>query len=146
MKAIKHRVGIQASAEKIYQALTTNEGLMQWWTNDVTGAGEVGAIIKFRFNGGGPDFKVIELIENKTVRWNHSGNMPEAWMGTEVLFELKEEDNQTFVSFSHAKWQEANDFMAHCNTKWAVFLISLKEAIENNKGRPFPNDISIDHS
>ena len=146
MFAINHRVGIEGSPETIYKALTTNDGLIQWWTNDITGAGDVGSIIKFRFNGGGPDFAVTELIPNKTVRWKHSGDVPEPWMGTEILFELQTDDKQTFVRFTHSNWNESTDFMAHCSTKWAVFLLSLKEAVETNQGRPFPNDIPIDHS
>jgi len=67
-------------------------------------------------------------------------------MGTEILFELRAEQAQTFVRFTHSNWKEASDFMAHCSTKWAVFLLSLKDAVENSKGKPFPNDIHIDHS
>ena len=146
MTDINHRVGIKASPGEIYEALTTDDGLTKWWTNDISGAGEVGSIIEFRFNGGGPDFAVIELIPNKTVRWKHSGNMPESWIGTEILFQLQVEGEQTFVRFTHSNWKESTDFMAHCSTKWAVFLISLKEAVEPDQGRPFPGDMQIDHS
>lgn len=146
MYAITHRVGINASAEAIYKALTTNEGLMTWWTNDVIGAGDIGSLIKFRFNGGGPDFKVIELRTNNLVRWQHSGDMPQAWTNTEVCFEIQPHTEQTFVNFSHTNWQESSEFMAHCCTKWGVFLLSLKDALEIGKGRAFPNDIHIDHS
>ena len=146
MHEITHRIGIKASAEKVYQLLTTNSGLTQWWTNDVSGAGDAGSIIKFRFNGGGPDFLVSELIPNKQVAWKHSGSVPEAWMGTEIVFDLSQEDEQTFVRFTHRNWSESGDFMAHCSTKWAVFLSSLKDAAETGKGKPFPDDIQIDHS
>ena len=146
MVNINHRIGIKASPEKIYEALTTDDGLKKWWTNDISGAGMVGSTIKFRFNGGGPDFTVKKLIPNKIVCWKHSGNMPEPWIKTEVLFQLEAEDNQTFVRFTHSNWNETTDFMAHCNTKWAVFLLSLKDALETGKGTPFPNDIQIDHS
>jgi len=146
MPDINHRVGIKASPEKIYEALTTNEGLASWWTNDVSGAGDVGAVIEFRFDGGGPDFAVTELVPNQLVRWKHSGNMPQPWMGTEILFELQLEAEQTFVRFTHANWQQTTDFMAHCSTKWAVFMVSLKEAVEAGHGRPFPTDVHIDHS
>ena len=146
MVNINHRIGIKASPEKIYEALTTDDGLKKWWTNDISGAGMVGSTIKFRFNGGGPDFTVKKLIPNKIVCWKHSGNMPEPWIKTEVLFQLEAEDNQTFVRFTHSNWNETTDFMAHCNTKWAVFLLSLKDALETGKGTPFPNDIPIDHS
>ncbi|OOZ11888.1 hypothetical protein BOW25_10695 [Solemya velum gill symbiont] len=84
MVDIIHRVGIAASADEVYSALTTNEGLAKWWTTDTTGAGNVGSIIKFRFDGGGPDFEVAELQPDSVVRWKHSGEMPGPWMGTEV--------------------------------------------------------------
>lgn len=146
MADINHRVGIKASLEKIYEALTTDEGLTKWWTNDISGSGKVGSAIEFRFNGGGPDFIVTKLIPNKIVCWQHSGSTPESWIGTEILFQLEAEENQTFVRFTHSNWKETTDFMAHCSTKWAVFLLSLKDALETGKGNPFPNDVQIDHS
>jgi len=145
MPNIIHRVGIKGSAKEVYAALTTDEGLSSWWTNDTTGAGDVGSIIKFRFNGGGPDFEVIELQKNSLVKWKHSGEMPPAWMGTEISFQLSTDADQTYVLFLHANWKQQSDFMGHCSTKWATFLLSLKAAIETGKGKPFPNDIAIDH-
>jgi uncharacterized protein YndB with AHSA1/START domain len=145
MFAIHHQVGIKASPDRIFQALTTDEGLSKWWTNDTSGAGDVGAIIQFRFNGRGPDFLVTELVANKTVRWRHSGSTPEAWIGTEVLFQLQEDENQTFVRFIHSNWSESTDILAHCSTKWAVFLLSLKDYLEANQGRAFPYDVQISY-
>jgi hypothetical protein len=59
---------------------------------------------------------------------------------------LTESNGQVFVRFRHSSWQEASDFLAHCSSKWGVFLLSLKDAIETGTGRPFPHDIHIDHS
>jgi len=145
MPDIIHRIGILSPIADVYKALTTDEGLSRWWTQDTTGAGEVGSVIKFRFNGEGPDFKVIELLPDTMVRWSHSGDMPTAWMGTEVSFELSHKNAQTYVFFLHANWQEASEFMGHCSTKWGVFLMSLKDSLETGKGHPFPDDIHIDH-
>ncbi len=146
MAEINHRVGIKGSPDAIYHALTTNEGLSAWWTTDTQGAGDVGSIINFRFGGGGPDFEVVALEPGIMVQWKHRGAVPEDWMGTEITFVLRKEENETIVRFQHADWQEATDFLAHCSTKWAVFLLSLKEFIETGKGRPFPGDVPIDHS
>ena len=146
MIEINHQVGIKASSEKIYELLTTNIGLSKWWTNDTSGAGEIGSTIQFRFNGGGPDFSVTKLVPNKLVGWKHSGSMPEPWMDTEILFKLTAAEDQTYVRFTHSNWKEPSDFMAHCSTKWAVFLLSLKDAAETGTGKPFPNDMQIDHS
>lgn len=144
MAEINHRIGIRASAAEVYQRLTTDRGLSSWWTEDTRGAGHPGSIIEFRFGGGGPDFEVIELIPDKLVRWRHSGRMPEAWMDSEICFELSEDDRQTILLFSHYNWKRSDDFLAHCSTKWAIFMMSLKAAIEEGAGNPYPNDVHID--
>ena len=145
MPDIIHRIGIACPAEQVYKALVSDEGLSRWWTTDTRGAGDVGSIIRFRFDGSGPDFEVAELQTNRLVRWQHSGDMPGAWMGTQVSFELSEGDGQTYLFFAHSGWKQVSEFMGHCSTKWAVFLLSLKDALETGKGRPFPDDIHIDH-
>jgi uncharacterized protein YndB with AHSA1/START domain len=146
MPEVNHRVGIRGSLHDVYTALTTDAGLSTWWTGDTTGAGPVGSVIAFRFNGDGPDFEVVELQPDRLVRWRHSGDMPAEWQGTEVSFELTEVEGQVFVRFRHSHWEQASDFLAHCSSKWGVFLLSLKDAIETGTGRPFPHDIHIDHS
>ena len=144
MAEIRHRVGVKGSAAQVYQLLTTDEGLSKWWTTDTRGAGEVGSIIEFRFGGVGPDFEVIELIPDRLVRWRHSGDMPPAWMGSEILFELDEDKMQTILNFRHSNWQQADEFLAHCSTKWGVFMMSIKSCIETGRGQPYPDDVHID--
>jgi hypothetical protein len=144
MAEIRHRVGIKGAADAIYRLLTTDEGLSRWWTTDTSGAGEPGSIIHFRFGDDGPRFEVVELIDDRLVHWRHHGGMPEAWMGTEIRFELAPESQQTIVNFNHYNWRQADEFLAHCCTKWGIFMMSLKAAIENGRGRPFPDDVHID--
>lgn len=145
MHEIYHRVGISAAPERVYQALTTDEGLSRWWTGDTSGAGETGSVIRFGFGGVGIDFEVAELQANSLVRWKHVGEIPEAWMDTEVRFGLMPGEDQTYVHFAHSDWKEKTDFMGHCSTKWAVFLLSLKDLLEKGEGHPFPHDVSVDH-
>ncbi len=144
MAEIKHRVGIKGGAAEIYPLLTTDTGLAKWWTTDTRGAGDVGSIIEFRFDGAGPDFEVVELVPDRRVHWRHHGDTPPAWIGTEVRFDLHEDDRQTVIGFSHDKWATADDFFAHCCTKWGVFLMSIKSCIETGKGHPYPDDVHID--
>jgi hypothetical protein len=76
-------------------------------------------------------------IKDYTVCWNHLGNMPESLSNTEISFQIEAEENQAFLRFTLSNWNETTDFMANCNTKWAVFLLNLKDALENGKGNPF---------
>jgi uncharacterized protein YndB with AHSA1/START domain len=144
MIEIKHRVGISGSAQEIFQLLTTDAGLSKWWTTDTHGAGGPGSVIAFRFGDAGPDFEVIELVANRKVVWRHSGEMPTAWMGSEISFLLEETEKQTFVNFRHYNWHQSDDFLAHCSTKWGIFMMSIKSCIETGRGQPYPDDIHID--
>jgi len=56
---------------------------------------------------------------------------------------LKFKKDETFVLFTHANWKKPDEFMRHCSTKWATFLLSLKGWLEREEGRPAPYDIKI---
>ena len=142
MVDILHRVGIVASPDEVYEALTTVEGLAGWWTEDTHGDGTVGGVLQFRFPPGGFDMSVTELVPAKRVGWTVVDG-PEEWVGTTVTWDLKQEDEYTIVLFAHAGWREPVEFMNHCSTRWATYLLSLKEYGETGTGRPFPHDVEI---
>lgn len=150
MAEIIHRVGIKAGPEKVYWALSTIEELAAWWTADTSGVADVGKTISFQFrypNGktiGGFDMEVLKQEPFKKVQWKCVKG-PEEWIGTDITFDLKHENEFTIVLFGHRNWKESSEFTAHCSTKWAVFLMSLKELIETGKGRPSPRDVKIDN-
>lgn len=68
---------------------------------------------------------------------------PVEWIGTKIGFDLKQEDDFSIVLFKHAGWKEPVEFMYHCSTKWAIFLLSLKSLVETGKGQPSPDDVQI---
>ena len=146
MPDILHRVGIKSSSpNNVYRALTAREGLAAWWTNETQGESTVGGVLQFRFGPpGGFDMKVLELRPAERVLWQVVGG-PEEWIGTRVSFELKQEGGYTIVLFKHLGWKEPVEFMHHCSTKWAAFLLSLKSLLETGKGAPHPNDVEIDN-
>ena len=65
------------------------------------------------------------------------------WLNTEVIFRLEWKEDQTFVLFKHANWKEPVEFMQHCSTKWATFLLSLRDSVEKSAGHPVPHDLKI---
>ncbi len=141
---ILHKVGVKgATPDEVYEALTTLEGLSGWWTTDTTGDPGFGGVVAFRFARGGFDMEVRELDRAKRVRWAVIDG-PEEWVGTTVTWELREEDDYTTVLFAHEGWREPVEFMYHCSTKWAVYLLSLKSLLETGEGTPHPRDLRID--
>jgi uncharacterized protein YndB with AHSA1/START domain len=143
MPDILHRVELNASPDETYEALTTRDGLAGWWTNDTQGDFGVGGVIQFRFGTrGGFDMKVLELQPAKRVLWQVVAG-PEQWIGTKVRFDLAPKEDFTKVLFSHQGWKEPVEFMHHCSTKWALFLISMKSLLETGSGAPYPEDVHI---
>ena len=142
MPDILHRVGIKATPDAVYTALTTLKGLSGWWTSDTRGDANADGTIQFRFGESRTDIKVLDLKRGELVLWEvldaHADRI-----GTKIRFELKQNGDMTYVLFKHQDWKAPTDFMHHCSTKWAVFLISLKALIETGEGRPFPRDVQI---
>lgn len=143
MAEINHRIGIKGSSKKVYEALTRVSLLSRWWTTDTRGDSKAGGILHFRFSGGGgPDMKVLETVPTRKVKWSCISG-PDEWIGTELCFNLKETKSGTIVLFKHSRWKNTTPFLAHCSSKWGTFMLSLKDLIEDDKGRPFPKDIEI---
>jgi uncharacterized protein YndB with AHSA1/START domain len=138
MPDILHRVGIKAAPKKVFEALTTIDGLSHWWIVGTKGNPAIGGIIDFDF----AEMKVVESKTNKVVKWKCVKG-PEDWVGTELTFELKANKDETFVLFTHADWKKPDEVMRHCSTKWATFLLSLKGWLEREEGRPAPYDVKI---
>ena len=88
--------------------------------------------------------EVRELSPSKAVKWRCLEG-PAEWIGTDITFELSEQDDQTILLFGHRKWREAVEFTSHCSMKWAVFLLSLREYVETGTGKPSPHDLKIDN-
>jgi uncharacterized protein YndB with AHSA1/START domain len=144
MVDILHRVGVEAATpQQVYDALTTVEGLSGWWTDDVRGSSDVGGVLEFRFPPvGGFDMEVLELRPAERVVWRVADG-PEEWIGTTIEWDLRQDGDYTIVLFAHRGWREPVEFMHHCSTKWATFLMSLKSLVETGKGAPAPRDVPI---
>lgn len=143
MVDILHKVGVKASPDAVYEALTARQGLAGWWTSDTLGDGDVaGGVVKFRFEAGGFDMVVLDLQPGKRVLWQVVDG-PEEWIGTQVSWDLEVEGDYTEVLFRHLGWKEPVNFMHHCSTKWAVYLMSLKQLVETGRGAPAPHDVKI---
>lgn len=140
---IHHRIGVVSpSTDDICASLTTIDGLSGWWTTDTSGDPAVGGKLEFRFPQGGFDMEVLELDPGRLVRWQVVDG-PAEWLGTTVEFHLSRSGEHTIVNFAHRGWAEPIEFLSHCSTKWAVFMLSLKSLVETGTGAPSPDDLPI---
>ena len=142
MTDIRHQITVEGTPRAVYQALSTIDGLSGWWTKTTSGKSTLDDEIDFRFGEHLCVMRVDALDADRAVGWECKAAGPD-WVGTKVRFELDETSRGTRVRFAHSGWREANDFFAHCSTKWATFMLSLKRYVETGTGAPFPDDVQI---
>ena len=144
MADIRHRVGINAPVQEVFEALTTVDGIAGWLTRDAEGDAGLGGTLLLYFGKPEPSavMEVVEVEQNQRVAWRCSGG-PDEWVDTRLDFALQESDPETVLLFTHANWKEPVEFMHHCSTKWAQFLIGLKVSFEGGKSCACPDDLAI---
>jgi uncharacterized protein YndB with AHSA1/START domain len=144
MPDIRHRVGINAPITEVYEAVATRDGVARWWTRDVDGEARLGGKLAFGFGGPTPAavMEVTELKAPNLVQWQCIEG-PDDWKDTTITFELTAGDKETAVLFAHSDWREPAEFMHHCSTKWAYFLLGLKSGLEGGSATPWPDDMLV---
>jgi uncharacterized protein YndB with AHSA1/START domain len=135
MTAIRHNVVVKTAPEKIYETITTQEGLASWWAKQTTAKPEVGFVNIFTFGTFRNEMKVTILIPNKKVEWQCIKSIDE-WVNTTISFDLEEKNGRTLLRFAHSGWREVTDTFAGCNYDWGRFMTSLKSFCETGTGTP----------
>lgn len=135
--AIKDLFHINASRTNVFEAISTLEGLSNWWTTQVSGSVETGAVIRFDFGDfNGPSMQVTEYVTNEKLVWKCvSGE--HGWEGHTFQFLLDDNEGKTRIRFSHEGWTEQDDFYAACSFSWGRYLESLRQYCQTGTGEAF---------
>jgi uncharacterized protein YndB with AHSA1/START domain len=89
MANIEHINVLKAPIAKVYEALTTEEGLAAVWTSELKVKPELGFINEFSFGAETDRFEIKALVPNQRVLWYCIDSDPQ-WIGTSVSFDLEE--------------------------------------------------------
>jgi uncharacterized protein YndB with AHSA1/START domain len=132
MADIMHLVRIAAPQERVYEALTTTEGIRSWWTRDADLDSRIGGTGTFRFHDGASvtSVAVKELESPLHVVWKTISSFRPEWPGTTIHFDLRAEKGGTVVSFAHRGFEQADEHYAQTTTGWGVYLQRLKDYLE----------------
>lgn len=140
-------IQVQASAQNTFEALTT--GIQYWWTKPDQPLTKVGDIAKFSFapNQSYWTFEATVLEPNTLVELQcvdalhlHEGQPKEIeqeWLGTKLVFVIKESDGQTLIDFKHLGLKPKLLCFEVCEAGWdRFFLDSLKCYLNTGQGKP----------
>lgn len=136
-----HRLHIKAEPEQIYRAITTAEGIRNWWTRDADLKSTVGGNGEFRFYGGTmiTRVRIDELEPVKRVRWSVIESFAPGWNGTTMEFDLTPGGEESIFRFAQRGFIVADDRFAMSTTGWAMYFFSLQQYIETGRGTPAPD-------
>src|SRR5438045_1343688 len=99
MAEIRHNVVIKTTPEKVYKAVTTQEGIEGWWCKHTTAKPEVGFVNVFIFGQFRNEMQVTKLTPDKRVEWKCINSIEE-WIGTDISFDMEEKDGKTILRFT----------------------------------------------
>ncbi len=133
MADIYHQFPIKATADQVFEAVSTPSGLDAWWTLRSSGQPEKGAAYELWF---GPDFDwravVSRCVPGKEFELEIT-SADKDWLGTRVGFVLTENEGVTTVRFYHAGWPEPNEHFHISSYCWATYLRLLKRYVERGE-------------
>ncbi|HVO00671.1 MAG TPA: SRPBCC domain-containing protein [Candidatus Cybelea sp.] len=139
MPDIVHLIRIKAAPARVYEALTTADGIAGWWTRDVTLDGAVGGIGAFQFYGCTSMTRVrIDTLEpERRVAWTVlNSDAPGGWDDTTIAFTLRRDGEETVLSLAHRGFASESEGFALVSTGWAYYLVSLQHLLERGAGKP----------
>lgn len=143
MARISHRVGIVGDINKIYRAMHVPEGLNGWWATATDGTPDVGQVLDLHFSDVVTLSFRIDALEKNTLIRLYCVSGPGPWQDCSLDFSFKQDADQIWVGLVHENQAASDDDFLYFSTKWTCYLLSLRDLIENGKGRPYPNDVKI---
>ena len=142
MPDIMHLINLRVSPKRVHQALTTPEGIRNWWTRDADLDSKIGGTGEFRFYYEGQrvtKVRVDELEPPVRVVWKVISSFRPEWEETTITFDLRVEGSDTVLSFAHRGFKQADEVYALTTTGWGYYLVSLQQYVETGKGAPSPD-------
>lgn len=124
---------VMAPPPRVFQALTSSQGLDAWWTLKSQGKPTLNETYQLFF---GKEYdwraKVIRCIFADTFELQMTA-ADNDWMNTIVGFHLEPRDGATWLSFYHTGWPELNEHFRSSAQCWAQYLRLLKRYVEKGE-------------
>ena len=135
--SIYHDFEIKESIDKIFQAISEPEHLINWWPLKCTGIPKENEEYNFFFTSEYDWIgKVIKSKKNTAFHIKMTSADAD-WIQTSFGFDLKQLKNKVLVQFWHINWPELNEHFKTASFCWALLLNGLKEYVEQGKIVPF---------
>ena len=134
---------INTTPDRVFQGVSSPDGLDQWWTLRSAGRASGGAEYELGF---GPEYEWRAKVTRCVPGAEFELEMTRAdadWTGTRVGFRLSPRPSGTWVQFWHTGWPESNEHYrvsCHC---WAMYLRVLRRHLEHGEVVPYSDRLDV---
>jgi uncharacterized protein YndB with AHSA1/START domain len=142
MADILHDLPIKAPIDRVFEAVSTAQGLDTWWTDRSSGTPAQGEEYVLWF---GPEYDWRARVTRSTPPSEFELEMTRAdddWIDTRVRIRLQPRDGGTWLQFAHTDWKSANEHYRLSSNCWAMYLRILRRYLEH--GESVPYDVRLD--
>lgn len=143
MADIYHDFPIKAPPERVYEAVTSPDGLDAWWTKRSAGRPSEGTEYELWF---GPEYDWRGRVTRAVAPAEFELQLTEAhpdWIGTRVGFHLERATDATQVRFYHTGWPTPNEHWRISCYCWAMYLRILRRYLENGEMVPYEQRLDV---
>ena len=143
MADIFHDFPVKVTPERVFQAVSTPQGLDTWWTKQSAGMPQTGEEYDLWF---GPEYhwraKVTRCVPDSEFEFEMI-QADDDWVGTRIGVLLKPGDAATWVRFHHTGWPSINEhYRISCNC-WAMYLRILRRSLEHGESVPYEDRLDV---
>lgn len=128
---------IRAAQDRVFQAVSTPEGLDSWWTKKAAGVPMRGAEFELGF---GPGYDWRATVSEYTPPSHFELQIVRAdpdWRGTHLGFRLAGRTEVTQVQFYHTGWPAPNEHWRISCYCWPIYLRILRRHLEHGEFVPY---------
>jgi uncharacterized protein YndB with AHSA1/START domain len=134
---------VDARPHRVFEAVSTPDGLNNWWTLTSTGKPIEGTDYELNF---GPHHHWQAIVACSVPDSEFELQMTKAdddWTGSYVGFRLELRDKKTWIRFRHSNWPEINEhFRVSCHC-WAMYLRILRRYLEYGEIVPYEQRLQV---
>jgi uncharacterized protein YndB with AHSA1/START domain len=143
MPDIFHDLPIKAPLDRVFEAVSTPQGLECWWAKRAAGRPFEGAEYELWF---GPEYDWRAKVTRSAPGSEFELRMVRAdgdWIDTYVGFRLEHREGTTWVRFYHTGWPSPNEhYRISCNC-WALYLRILRRYLEHGETVPYESRLDV---
>jgi uncharacterized protein YndB with AHSA1/START domain len=134
---------VHSRVHRVFEAVSTPDGLNNWWTSTAAGRPIEGTEYELTF---GPEYRWRAVVACCVPDAEFELQITKAdadWTGTYVGFRLEHRDKKTWIHFRHTGWAEANEHFRVSNHCWAMYLRVLRRYLEYGEIVPYEQRLEV---